>query len=145
MLGDLFAVMIETPMLMVVFVVDLLLITAILFYVGKKIYSKKRPDQNVIAFLTSFKLKRKKGGVSNIETLYDYVIQTYTGRGAISKNQTGYAARKKIIKYVQDKKKPAEFEIVNSIFKGFEMKKYGGGIYNENTVVNTLFTRFRHL
>lgn len=145
MIGDLFAVMMETPILMIIFVVDLTLIFAILFYVGKKIYNKKRPDQSIVAFLTSFKLKRKIGAVSTIETLYDYIIRTYAGRGVISKSKFGYGARKKILKHIQTKKKPAEFEVVESIFKGFEMKKYGGGIYNENAVVNSLFTRFKHL
>ncbi len=142
MLGDLFAVMMETPMLMVIFVVDLFLIFTIFFYVLKKIYKKKRPGQNILAFFNRFRLKMKKGGISSVEALYDFVVESYVGKG---KEAGGYKTRKAILERIKAKKKPEEYEIVKAVFDGYEMKKYGGGVYNEATVVSNLFNRFRSL
>ncbi|MBR9681261.1 MAG: hypothetical protein GOV00_00480 [Candidatus Altiarchaeota archaeon] len=146
MLAELFAVMMETPMLMIVFVVDVFLIVTILFFVINKLYKKKRPDQSLLMFFKRFKLKRSKGGVKNVESLYDFVIDNYLGRGSFSRGLgRGFKAREMILKSIKERKKPAEFEVVKAVFDGFEMKKYGGGVYNEETVVNNLFSRFRAL
>lgn len=145
MLGDLFAVMMETPMLMVIFVVDLLLIFTILLYVLNKIYKKKRPDQSILAFFNRFRLKRKKGGIGNVETLYTFVVDAYVGRGVVPRGAKGYKAREAVLKNIKARKKPEEYEVVKAVFDGYEMKKYGGGVYNEKTVVDNLFNRFRAL
>ena len=145
MLGDLFAVMMETPMLMIIFIVDLFLIFTILFYVLNKIYKKKRPDQSLLAFFNRFKLKTTKGHVKDVETLYDFVVNAYAGRISVPRGEKGYKARKAILKYIKARRKPAEYEVVKAIFDGYEMKKYGGGVYNEGSVVNSLFSRFRAL
>ena len=145
MLGDLFAVMMETPMLMVIFIVDMLLIFTITFYVLNKLYKKKRPDQSILAFFNRFKLKTNKGHVKDVETLYGFVVDAYAGRITIPKEERGYKARKAILKYIKAKRKPAEYDVVKAVFDGYEMKKYGGGVYNEGSVVNSLFNRFRAL
>lgn len=142
MLGGIFRVIMDTPFLMVIFLVNVGLIIAIVAYVARKLYEKKRPDMSLKNFWSRFKLKNKKSSARTLEGLYDLVIRTYVRRGTISRDLgKGFKAREAILSKAKDKEKT----VVANIFNGYEMKTYGGGVSNEKQVVEELFNRFRAL
>jgi hypothetical protein len=142
MIGEIFQVIMNHPMLVVVFVLDVFLIFAILFFVFGKIYKTKRPDRIIKFILKRFAIRHKISSPSKIEELYAMVIDAYTAKGLISIDSgKSYKARRQIL----EKLSGNEYNAVKSIFDGYEMKKYGGGLNEEQRVVSYLLNQFRSL
>ena len=142
MIGDILKVMVESPLLMLVLVVDVFLIFLIISYVFSKFFGAKRPDRKLFLWIRKWFVKLKEGDTSSLETLYEYVINTYVHKGKISHDDgEGFKAREKILEGLEGEEK----KIVANIFKGFESKKYGGGISDEQKTVTYLYDQFRSI
>ncbi|HDR53385.1 MAG TPA: hypothetical protein ENN60_01775 [archaeon] len=142
MLESIFQVMAETPVLMVVFVVDLILIFTIVFYVAKKIYQKKRPDMGFMTWFTRFTLKSLKAPTHTIEGLYDLVVSTYTRRGVVTREMgKGFRAREKILEHTKEKEEAQQ--VLRTIFETYEGKMYGGVKTYEQGKIEELFHQFK--
>jgi hypothetical protein len=142
MFGEIFQVIMNHPMLVVVFVLDVFLILAILFFVFGKIYKTKRPDRIIKFLLKKFAIRHKISSPTKIEDLYAMVIDAYTSKGLVTINAgKNYRARKQIL----EKLSGSEYNVVKSIFDGYEMKRYGGGLNEEQRVVSYLLNQFRSL
>jgi len=126
-----------------VLVVDIFLIGIIAYYIFTKVLKKKQPGLKLRDFFGRFFVKLKKpGDTGTIESLYDYVIQSYMRRGAIPRDSgSGLRAREKILESLEGE----ELKVVKTIFQGYESKKYGGGVWNEEKTVGTLADQFRAL
>ena len=142
MLAELFEVMFENPFLMIIFVVDLFLIIAIITFILGKVFGTKRPDKAILLFLKRFAVRHRVGTPNNIKELYDYVLDIYRKRGKINHNDgSGFKARKKILDSIEESEK----KIIKSVFEGFEVTKYGGGLLNEKELVSYLLNQLRTL
>jgi hypothetical protein len=141
-LSDMFRVMMEHPLLMVVLLVDIALIVLIVYFISSKVLGDKKPGVKVRNFIRKFFIKLKPGSVRSVESLYDYVVDAYVHRGVVPADLgSGFRARQKIMKSVEGEEK----QVVEAIFYAYEGKKYGGGVFNEEKTVSTLFDRFRSL
>jgi len=140
MIGELFQVLMEHPLLMLVAVVDVLLILLIILYISSKIFGAKRPDRKIYLWFRRLFTKLKEGDNSSLETLYEYVINTYIHKGTITHDDgDGFKAREKILEKLEGEEK----KLVINIFKGYESKKYGGGISDEKKTVSYFYDQFR--
>ncbi|MBR9689490.1 MAG: hypothetical protein GOV01_01155 [Candidatus Altiarchaeota archaeon] len=142
MLSGVFQVIMEQPLLAIVFIADIFLIFLIVSYVSSKIFGEKRPDRKIFLFFRKFFVKLKEGDSKDIASLYDYVIKTYIHKGVVSHDLgTGFKAREKILESIEGEEK----KVVQTVFSGFESKNYGGGILDEQKTVSYLFDQFRAL
>lgn len=142
-LAGLFQAIMEHSLLTTIMIVDILLIGAIVVYIVSKLYEKKRPDQSLILFLKKSLAKKKLSKSESIEGLYGFVIDTYRHKGIRDSN--GFRVRQKILDSLGDEKHEKEKEVVKMIFENYECKIYGGGLQNEEKVVNYLFNQFSSL
>ncbi len=142
MIGNLIRVMMEHPMLMLVFLADLALISLITYYIVSHVFGKKRIDLKLRAFLSRFFVRFRSHNIEGIEPLYEFVIDTYVRKGIVHPDMgRGFRAREKVLESTEGE----ERRVVQAIFDSYESKKYGGGVWNEEKTVSTLLDKFRAL
>ena len=142
MIGDLFRVMMGNPMLLLVLIVNVFLLAMIMYYLLPRIFGKKKVGAKLRNFFGRFFVRIGNAEMKTIEPLYEYVMKNYLRRGIISADLgKGFKAREKVLEFVDDEEK----KVVQTIFNGYESKKYGGGVWNEEHTVGNLLTQFRDL
>lgn len=139
-LGSMLRVIMEHPLLMLVTLVDVALIALIAYYLSSRLLGKKQPGQKLKQFLRRIFITIHPGQVENVESLYEYVINTYIHRGVVpAEAGRGFRAREKVLESVEGE----ERQVVKQIFESYEGKMYGGGVWNEEKTVAALFDQFR--
>ncbi len=142
MIRQLLRVIFEHPLLTTVFIVDLFLIFLIIAYVFMRVFGEKRPDRKLLSFIQKFRIKLKEHSLDSIEGLYYLVIDTYIKKGVLSHDDgRGFRAREKVLAALEGE----ERKTVETIFRYFEAKKYGGILKNEREAVGYLAHKFRSL
>jgi hypothetical protein len=131
----------ESPLLFVVFVINIAIVAYILIRIGLYFSKKKKPGRIISHFLWKMRANKKKGEMETVEEVYASIISGLKKEGVLGKDdKEGMLSRRKILKAIPEGEKR---KILQELFRVYEMKMYGNRrILNEKKVVASILSRY---
>ncbi|MEE9323606.1 MAG: hypothetical protein V3U72_03600 [Candidatus Aenigmarchaeota archaeon] len=134
----------ESPLLFVVLLINLLLLTYIIFRISMYIIRKKKPGQAVSHFIWKIKVKKDKEDIKTLEDAYAFIMESLRKEGLLKKDEkTGFRSRKKLLQKIPKGKKR---DVTESLFELYEAKIYGNRrIKDEKNIVADVISNYSKL